>query len=340
MGMLTWFGIVFCISQSALFSGLNLAFFSISKLRLEVEASTGNQNAAKVLRMRKDSNFILTTIIWGNVGVNVLLTLLSNSVLTGISAFVFSTVLITLIGEIIPQAYFSRHALLMASLLSPVLRFYQLVFYPVSKPVAKMLDYWLGQESIKYFQKKDLREIIKRHIESDEGEIERVEGIGAVNFMDIDDIIVVKEGEPIDPQSIIQLPTQNGLPVFPDFEKSVSDPFLKSIHASGKKWIVIVDADGEPTVLVNSDDFIRCALFESKTFCPSDYYHLPIVVKDDNLPLRKVIDKLKVFSEKPDDDVIDHDVILIWGNQKRVITGADILGRLLRGIARLEYVTR
>jgi len=30
---------------------------------------------------------------------------------------------------------------------------------------------------------------------------------------------------------------------------------------------------------------------------------------------------------------IDHDVILVWSNEKRVITGADILGRLLRGIA-------
>ena len=226
MGMLTWFGIVFCISQSALFSGLNLAFFSITKLRLEVEASTGNRNAAKVLRMRKDSNFILTTIIWGNVGINVLLTLLSNSVLTGISAFLFSTVLITFIGEIAPQAYFSRHALHMASILSPVLRFYQLLLYPVSKPVAKMLDYWLGPEGIKYFQEKDLREIIKRHIESDEAEIERVEGIGAVNFMDIDDILVVKEGEPIDPQSIIKLNTQNGLPIFPDFEKNDSILFI------------------------------------------------------------------------------------------------------------------
>jgi metal transporter CNNM len=32
--------------------------------------------------------------------------------------------------------------------------------------------------------------------------------------------------------------------------------------------------------------------------------------------------------------VIDADVILVWGAEKRVITGADILGRLLRGIAR------
>jgi hypothetical protein len=29
---LTWLGIVFCLSQSAMFSGMNLALFSISRL--------------------------------------------------------------------------------------------------------------------------------------------------------------------------------------------------------------------------------------------------------------------------------------------------------------------
>jgi CBS domain containing-hemolysin-like protein len=32
-----WVGITLCITQSAVLSGLNLAIFSISKLRLEVE---------------------------------------------------------------------------------------------------------------------------------------------------------------------------------------------------------------------------------------------------------------------------------------------------------------
>ena len=48
--------------------------------------------------MRRDSNFLLTTILWGNVGVNVLLTLLSDSVLAGLAAFLFSTVVITVFG--------------------------------------------------------------------------------------------------------------------------------------------------------------------------------------------------------------------------------------------------
>ena len=123
--LFTWLGIVFCISQSACFSGLNLAFFSLSRMRLEIESGQGDEQAQQILSMREDSNFLLTTILWGNVAINVLLTLLSDSVLAGISAFLFSTVAITLFGEIGPQAYFSRHAKKMASRLTPLLRFYQ-----------------------------------------------------------------------------------------------------------------------------------------------------------------------------------------------------------------------
>ena len=106
MDILIWTGIAFCITQSAMFSGLNLAFFSVPRLRLEIEAANENWAAQTVLKMRRDSNFLLATILWGNVGINVLLTLLSNSVLAGSLAFLFSTFLITFFGEIIPQATF------------------------------------------------------------------------------------------------------------------------------------------------------------------------------------------------------------------------------------------
>ena len=97
--IIIWCSIAFCITQSAIFSGLNLAFFSISRLHLEVEVKKGNKAAKKVLQLRDDSNFLLATILWGNVGINVLLTMLSDSVLTGLSAFLFSTIAITIIGD-------------------------------------------------------------------------------------------------------------------------------------------------------------------------------------------------------------------------------------------------
>ena len=130
MNTFIWFGIFFCVTQSAMFSGLNLAFFSVTKLSLEIESKKNNLQARKVARLRQDSNFLLTTILWGNVGINVLLTMLANSVMVGAVAFIFSTFIITFFGEIIPQAYFSRHALKVASLLSPALRFYQILLFP------------------------------------------------------------------------------------------------------------------------------------------------------------------------------------------------------------------
>jgi CBS domain containing-hemolysin-like protein len=90
------------------FSNLNLAIFSVSKLRLEVEVAGGNRDAFVLLDLRKDSNLTLATVLWGNVTINVLFTLLSDSVIAGVGAFVFSTIVITLFREIIPQAYFSR----------------------------------------------------------------------------------------------------------------------------------------------------------------------------------------------------------------------------------------
>jgi len=106
-----WLCIIACITLSALFAGLNLAIFSLSQLRLQIEADGGNKDAACVLDLRKNSNQVLATVIWGNVCTNVFLTLLSDSVLAGLGAFFFSAVVITLFDEIAPQAYFSRNAL-------------------------------------------------------------------------------------------------------------------------------------------------------------------------------------------------------------------------------------
>lgn len=103
VNLMTWMGIALCISQSAMLSGLNLAFFTVSRLELRIEATKNNRHARRVQALREDANFLLVTILWGNVSVNVLLALLSDSILSGVAAFLFSTVASTIFGEIIPQ---------------------------------------------------------------------------------------------------------------------------------------------------------------------------------------------------------------------------------------------
>ncbi len=338
MTFMTWIGILLCLSQSATLSGLNLAYFSVSKLHLELEAGKNNVHARRVLALRENANFLLVTILWANVGVNVLLALLSDSVLTGVGAFLFSTVLITICGEVMPQAYFSRNALRMGTLLAPVLRIYQFVLYPVAKPTALILDKWLGPEGIGYFREQDLRELIKMHMQSSASEIDNVEGKGSLNFLALDDLPVAAEGEAVDPQSILTLKFEQGRPVFPRIKPSRNDSFLKLVHSSRKTWIILVDPEGEPRLALDANAFLRDAFFHPETFNPLVHCHRPIVVRDDMTSLGSVIPRLKVYAERMDDDVIDNDIILYWGDEKHVITGSDILGRLLRGIVRTKTV--
>ena len=333
-----WLGIAACVAQSAVFSGLNLAVFSLSQLRLQLEADGGNADAARLLELRRNSNQVLATIIWGNVSTTVLLTLLSDSVLAGVEAFLFSTAVITVLSEIVPQAYFSRNALRMASRFLPFLRFYLFVLYPVTKPTAMLLDWWLGKEGITYLAERDIRTLIGRSAASG-GDIGRLEATGAQNFLDLDDVLVCDEGEQIHSQSIISLPLAHQRSVLPKFDPSPDDPFLRQIYASGKKWVIVTDPEGEPVFVLNSHHFLRDALFDELDTDPFTYWHRPIIVRDMKTRLGEVIGRMRVVPERPGDDVIDHDLILVWSEQKRIITGSDLLGRLLRNIATVEQHT-
>jgi metal transporter CNNM len=232
-----WLGITACIALSALFSGLNLAIFTLSQLRLQLEADGGNKDAARVLDLRKKSNDVLATVIWGNVGTNVFLTLLSGSVLAGLGAFFFATVMITLFGEIAPQAYFSRNALRMAARFLPFLIFWRAALFFVVRPTAALLDWWLGAEGIVYLHERDVRSLVARAAASG-GNIGKLEATGVQNFLDLDDLAVTEGGEPVDAQSIISLPLANGRCVLPAFDPSPDDPFLQRVNASGKqRWL-------------------------------------------------------------------------------------------------------
>ena len=329
---ITWAGIGVCLLHSGMFSGLNLALFGLTRLRLEVEASAGNEHAERILNLREDAHYLLTTILWGNVAFNTLLAILSNSVLVGVYAFIFSTFFITFFGEIMPQAYFSRHALRMGSLLVPAVKFYQILFYPLAKTSALILDRWLGREGISYFREHQLREVIQKHIEADEADVDRLEGLGALNFLALDDLPVFHEGEPLDPASVIALPARQDLPEFPAFERTVDDPFLREVQGSGRKWIVLTDEQERPLMVMDADGFLRAALFGTGTCDPMKYCHRPVVVTDEATVLGDILHHMTVEPVTSEDDVIDKDIILFWSRSRRIITGADILGRLLRGI--------
>ena len=213
--------------------------------------------------------------------------------------------------------------------------FYRVVLFPLAKPTALLLDWWLGREGIAYLKERDIGLMIERHGASG-GEIGRVKATGAKNFLDLDDISVCDEGDRSNAKSMLSLPLVNQRCVLPQFNQSPSDPFLRQVDASGMKWVIIIDSgSGEPAFVLDAHHFLRDALF-NELVDPMTYLHRPVVVRDMWARLGDVIGSMKVVQERPDDDVIENDLILVWGPQKRIITGSDLLGRLLRGIATVE----
>jgi hypothetical protein len=253
-------------------------------------------------------------------------------VLSGVAAFLFSTVFITFFGEIAPQAYFSRNALKVGSLLAPLLQVYQVLFYPVAKPSAMILDGLLGKEGISYFRERDIRTLLQKHVDADESDIERLEGVGAMNFLALDDLMVTQEGEPVDPLSVIVLPHYDRYPVFPEYSARTDDPFISDVNASGKKWVIITDEEGEPSLVLHANEFLRAVFFNDEPVNPRHYCHYPVIVRDTQQLLGHVLSRLIAAGKNVADDAMKHDLVLVWAEQRRVITGSDILARLLRGV--------
>jgi len=66
---------------------------------------------------------------------------------------------------------------------------------------------------------------------------------------------------------------------------------------------------------------------------PYTHCHRPIVISDPQSPLGHIIAELKRGKDAQVDAAIEKDIVLLCTEeQKKVITGADLLGRLLHGI--------
>lgn len=125
--------------------------------------------------VRKLGNLLLTTLLLGNVLVNTVLSVFLGSIASGVVASLMATTLIFLFGEIIPQATISRHALWFGSRLAPLVRVLVFMCYPIAYPIARALDYFLGEEMPTLYSRHELMEIVSELEEAEQGTIDKDE---------------------------------------------------------------------------------------------------------------------------------------------------------------------
>lgn len=164
-----WLQVIFIsmlLCLSGMFSGLNLGLMALDPMELQIVQNCGTEReknyARKIEPVRSQGNYLLCSLLLGNVLVNTTLTILLDDIAgNGLIAVVMSTIGIVIFGEIVPQAICSRHGLAVGANTIFLTKFFMLLTFPASYPVSKLLDYLLGQEIGTVYNREKLLEMLR-----------------------------------------------------------------------------------------------------------------------------------------------------------------------------------
>lgn len=152
---------VLLLGLSALCSGLNISMLALDPVELRVLQNSGTEKeqryAHKIESVRKHGNYILCTVVLGNVLTNTCFVVWMCQILgMTVLSTAFCTLGIFFIGEILPHSVASRHSLAIASKTLCATRLLMLLFLPIAYPVSKILDIMLRQEISSFYTREKL----------------------------------------------------------------------------------------------------------------------------------------------------------------------------------------
>ncbi|TWW66226.1 Metal transporter CNNM4 [Takifugu flavidus] len=182
---------------SGMFSGLNLGLMALDPMELRIVQSCGTDKEKKYARkiepIRSKGNYLLCSLLLGNVLVNTTLTILLDDLIgSGLGAVVASTIGIVIFGEIVPQALCSRHGLAVGANTILVTKLFMLLTFPLSFPVSKLLDFLLGQEIGTVYNREKLVGMLKvtePYNDLDKEELNMIQGALELRTKTVEDVM-------------------------------------------------------------------------------------------------------------------------------------------------------
>ncbi len=142
------FALLFLLVCSALVSGTEVAFFSISQTQID-ELSSSSKGQSTVVSLLEDPKKLLGTILITNNFINILIVLIFASLgevffsgLSGGIKFLIEVVLVTflilLFGEVLPKVYATRKSMQFASFMAKPIQVLNILLTPLSTPLIKL----------------------------------------------------------------------------------------------------------------------------------------------------------------------------------------------------------
>ncbi|KAI4351632.1 hypothetical protein L6164_005975 [Bauhinia variegata] len=155
------------VAFAGISSGLALGLLSFSQVDLEVFVKAGRpndkKNAERILPIVKNGHFVLCTLLIGKSLAIEALPIIMDTILPVWVAILLSAPLVIVFAEIVPQAVCSRHGLTLGAKMAPFVQLLHLIFFPISYPASKLLDWILGKSHSVLLRRSELKTFVDLH---------------------------------------------------------------------------------------------------------------------------------------------------------------------------------
>ena len=268
--LIKWVLLVILLISSALISGAEVAFFSLTSSILEQAKEDGKRQIARIETMLKQPKRLLATILVANNFINIAIVLLfanlSEDLFKGIEngyvqlflEVVVITFIILLFGEILPKIYANRNNLSFAQFMAGTLyRLDQYFLFYLTLPMSKLtlfLERRFGQRS-KTFSVDQLSEALELTEQSDTTKEEDKILQGIISFGNTDtkqvmcpriDVFALSTTMPL--EEIVSLIIENGysrIPVYKDRLDTIegilySKDLMPNLHDKDFDWTILL----------------------------------------------------------------------------------------------------
>ncbi|GJS49899.1 DUF21 domain-containing protein [Tanacetum coccineum] len=152
---------------AGLMAGLTLGLMSLGLVDLEVLMQSGRPkdrlHASKIFPVVKNQHLLLCTLLIGNALAMESLPIFLDKLVPPWAAVLISVTLILMFGEILPQAICTRYGLTVGATMAPFVRCLLFLFFPISYPISKVLDWMLGKGHAALLRRAELKTFVNFH---------------------------------------------------------------------------------------------------------------------------------------------------------------------------------
>jgi len=139
--------LLIAIIMSAFFSGAEIVYAKVNKLKLNRAKEENVKNASLACSLSEDYEKLIGSILVGNNLVNIGASSAATLLLTyfyptegALYSSIIMTIVILIFGEILPKTILSKFTFKAALAMAPTLRIVEIIFFPIVYPVNKLID--------------------------------------------------------------------------------------------------------------------------------------------------------------------------------------------------------